>query len=88
MELLQANRVNAVSWLSRSPELNPMKHIWDVIRREVRRSCPRNVRQLQQFVVEEWTESHSPRLRHVASMRSRCQAVIFKQMAVIPGIDR
>ena len=69
---LQANRVNVLPWLSRSPDLNPNEHMWDVIGKEVRKRGPRNVSQLQQFVVEEWNTC----LRYVASMRSRCQAVI------------
>ena len=53
MALLQVNRVNVLPWPSRSPDLNPIEHIWGVIGREVRRRGPRNVRHLQQFVVEE-----------------------------------
>ena len=48
-----------------------------MIGREVRRRGPRNVRQLQQFVVEELNRiARRTCLRYVASMRSRCQAVI------------
>ena len=35
MALLQANRVNVLPWSSRSPDLNPIEHIWNVIGREV-----------------------------------------------------
>ena len=75
MALLQANRV--LPRPSRSPDLNPIEHIWDVIGSEVRRRGPRNVRQLQQSVVEEWKRvARRTCLRYVVSMRSYCQAVI------------
>ena len=41
MARLQANRVNVLPWSSRSPDRNPVEHIWDVIGRG-----PRNVKQL------------------------------------------
>ena len=37
-----------------SYHLNPFEHFWDVIGKEVRRWGSRNVRQLQQFVVDDW----------------------------------
>ena len=74
MALLQANRVNVLAWTSRSPDLNPIERIWDVIGREVRRRSPRNVRQLQQFVVEEWNRiARRTCLGYVASMHSHNQ---------------
>ena len=77
MALLQANRVNVLPLPSRSPDLHPFEHIWDVIGREVRRRGPRNVRPLQLFVVDKCnrTPQHTC-LRCMASMHSRCQAVI------------
>ena len=51
MALLQTNRVTVRPYPSRSPDHNPIEHIWDVIGREVRRRDSRNIRQLQQFVV-------------------------------------
>ena len=35
MALFQANKVNVLPWPSRSPDLNHIEHIWDVIDREV-----------------------------------------------------
>ena len=54
VNLLQANRVNVLPWPSKSPDLNPIEHIWDVIGRAVRRRNPANVRQLEQFVRDGW----------------------------------
>ena len=77
MALLQANRVNVVPCPSRSPDLNPIEHIRDVIGRADRRRGSRNIRQLQQFVVEEWNRiARRTCLKRVASRRSRCQTVV------------
>ena len=69
--------VNVLAWPSRSPDLNPIEHVWDVIGREVRIRGPRNVLQLQKFVVEEWNGiARYTCLRYIASMRSHYQAII------------
>ena len=37
LNILQAQRVKFLSWPSKSPDLNPVEHIWDDIGRMVRR---------------------------------------------------
>ena len=75
--LLQANQINVLPWPSLSPDLNPIEHIWDVIGERVRSRVPLNIRDLERFVVEEWNGIAQLTLRnYIASMRSRCQAVV------------
>ena len=75
--ILQTHRVNVLPWPSKSPYLNPIEHIWDVISRSVRRRGSANIRQLQQFVMDAWNSiAQRTCLSYVDSMRSRCQAVI------------
>ena len=72
--LLQANRINVLSWPSLSPDLNLIEHIWDVIGQRVRSRVPLNIRDLERFV--EWKGVAQLTLgNYIASMRSRCQAV-------------
>ena len=74
--LLQASRVNVLVWPFRSLDTNPIEYSLDVIGREVRGWGHRNVRQLQQFVVEEWNRiAQHTYLMYMTSMRSRCQAI-------------
>ena len=69
--LLQANRINVLSRPSPSPDLNPIEHIW------VRNRVPLNIRDLKRFVVEEWNGVAQLTLRnYIASIQSRCQAVV------------
>ena len=57
--------------------LHPIEHIWDVIGQRVRSRVPFNIRDLERFVVEEWNGVAQLALRnYIASMRSRCQAVV------------
>ena len=64
-------------WSSLSPDLNPIEQIWDVIGQRVRSRVPLNIRDLERFVVEEWNGVAQLTLRnYIASMRSRCQAVV------------
>ena len=68
---------NVLSWPSVSPDLNPIEHIWDVIGQRVRSRVPLNIRDLERFVVEVWNGVAQLTFRnYIASMRSRCQAVV------------
>ena len=69
--------LDVLTWPSLSPDLNPIEHIWDVIDQRVRSRVPLNIRDLERFVVEEWNGFAQLTLRnYIASMRSRCQAVV------------
>ena len=75
--LLQAHGVNVLSWPSKLLDLNPIDHF--VTGKMVRRRGPVNVRQLQHFVMDEWSRNgiaQTTCLRYMA-MHSRCQAVIL-----------
>ena len=75
--LLRANRINVLPWPSLSPDLNPIEHIWDEIGQRVRSRVLLYIRDLERFEVEEWNGVAQLTLRnYIASMRSRCQAVV------------
>ena len=76
LSLLQAQRVNVLPWPSKSPDLNPDWHNWNVIVRVVRRRCLANIRQFTCTAIcngrmERNYTSHDECLRYVESMRSR-----------------
>ena len=76
--LLHANLINILPWPPLSPDLNTIKHIRDIqIGQKVWSRVPLNIRDLDRFVVEEWNGVTQLSLRnYIASMRSRCQAVV------------
>ena len=68
-----------MEWPALSPDLNPLEHGWDKLKRliQARVPQPRDLPELRVTVVEEWNELTQNNFnRLVRSMRRRCQAVI------------
>uniref|UniRef100_A0AAZ3RX87 Tc1-like transposase DDE domain-containing protein n=1 Tax=Oncorhynchus tshawytscha TaxID=74940 RepID=A0AAZ3RX87_ONCTS len=55
-DFLQDRNVSVLPWPAKSPDLNPIEHLWDLLDRRVRARAitPRNVRELAGALVEEW----------------------------------
>ena len=75
--LSRACRINILPCSSCSLDLNPIKHIWDMIGRNVRARDPHYIRELERADLDVWNrvEQHVCR-EYVLSMRSRCRATI------------
>ena len=76
--LVVAQGVEVLDWPSRSPDLNPIDHIWDelgsIVRRQV--SPPQTLRDLEHALVEQWTQLPRAVLTNVLrSMMRSCVAV-------------
>jgi hypothetical protein len=72
--------VSVLPWPGKSPDLNPIEHVWDLLDWRVRARAipPRNVRELAGALVEEWGNiSQQEGANLVHSMRSRCTAVLI-----------
>ena len=73
-------RIRSLPWPAQSPDLNPIEHLWNVLKSRIqqRSPLPRNLEQLKQAIYEEWNaiDSSIPR-KLVASMRWRIRSVIF-----------
>ena len=68
-----------MEWPALSPDLNPLEHGWDQLKRrlQARARQPHDLPELRVAVVEEWNELPQNNFnRLVRSMRRRCQAVI------------
>jgi hypothetical protein len=71
--------VSVLHWPAKSLNLNPIKHVWDLLDRRVRaRAIPsRNVRELAGALVEEWGNISQQEFANlVQSMRRICTAVL------------
>lgn len=76
-QYLRQQNVNVLPWPSLSPDLNPMEHVWDYLKRRVRTHNLRNRRDLEQAVRQEWANLPLRFIRRlVASMRRRCTALV------------
>ena len=55
-DFLQDRNVSVLPWSVKSPDLNPIEQVWDLLHLRVRARAipPRNVRELAGALVEEW----------------------------------
>nr|KAG5695939.1 hypothetical protein BaRGS_017520 [Batillaria attramentaria] len=78
-QYLEEESMELMEWPARSPDLNPIEHVWDMIGRAVRARVnpPRTLAQLGQALQQEWDQIPQQTIRNlICSMRRRCQAVI------------
>ena len=71
--------IAVLPWPSKSPDLNPIEHLWDQLERRVRarQHPPTNLAELCRALQEEWDAIPAERVRRLTvSMRRRCLAVM------------
>jgi transposase len=76
---LQNEAVTSVPWPAMSPDLNPIKHIWDMLgcRIQAREPPVQNIRQLEATLHREWQQLSQQDIRRLTGgMRCRVEAVI------------
>lgn len=71
------NNIPVMAWPSQSPDLNPIEHLWSILKRDVRRARLSNLSQLYDVVVNSWKRiSPIDCINLVDSMNNRCRQVI------------
>ena len=78
-QYLEQATIVRIEWPARSPDLNPIKHAWDMLQTAVssRPVQPASEQELRQALLEEWDQIPQYKIRRlITSMRRRCQAVI------------
>lgn len=78
-DYLQEVGITQMQWPARSPDMNPIEHVWDIIGRRVHQKnpSPRNVEELKLSLVEEWNNLPQEMIDGIInSMVDRIQALI------------
>ncbi len=73
------NEFTLLKWPPQSPDLNPIKHLWDVVEQEIRIMDvqPTNLPQLCDAIMSIWTKISEECFQHlVESMAWRIKAVL------------
>ncbi len=74
---LKKNRVKVIQWPSMSPDLNPIEHLWGILKRQVEHHSPSSIRSLKEVILEEWKKIDLAKCcQLVHSMPRRLGAVI------------
>jgi len=73
----EANGITSLPWPSRSPDLNPIEHLWDHLGRQLQEHPVENLQQLRERLVQEWDAIPQATITNlVHSMTRRVGAVI------------
>uniref|UniRef100_A0A8C7SD56 Tc1-like transposase DDE domain-containing protein n=1 Tax=Oncorhynchus mykiss TaxID=8022 RepID=A0A8C7SD56_ONCMY len=78
-QFLQEEGIDAMDWPARSPDLNPIEHIWDIMSRSIhqRHVAPQTVQELADALVHVWEEIPQETIHHlIRSMPRRCREFI------------
>ena len=78
-DFLANNNITVLPWPSKSPDLNPIEHLWDQLDKRLRRRQlqPQTRLQLVNALRDEWRRIPQRRIRRlIQSMPRRCRAVI------------
>ncbi len=70
-----------IQWPSMSPDLNPIEHLWGILKRQVEHHSPSSIQSLKEVILEEWKKIDLAKLVH--SMPRILGAVIKKIMEAI-----
>ncbi len=74
---LKKNRVKVIQWPSMYPDLNPIEHLWGILKRQVEHHSPSSIQSLKEVILEEWKKIDLAKCRQlVHSMPRRLGAVI------------
>ena len=71
--------ITVMEWPARSPDMNPIEHVWDLLKRKVksRIPAPANVGELRIAVVEEWRRLSQETIDNIIlSMPRRVETLI------------
>ena len=75
-KITSGNMIFRMEWPARSPDMNPIEHLWDLLERRVR-GRPQTVADLHQALIHEWRNIPQTDISNlINSMRRRCKELL------------
>ncbi|CAG9133467.1 unnamed protein product [Plutella xylostella] len=87
-QFLREKELRTMDWPALSPDLNPIEHLWDELKRRVRarNPVPASVDELKTALLEEWDGIPQETVKKlIRSMRNRLQAIFAKISSLLGG---
>ncbi len=81
---LKKNRVKVIQWPSMSPDLNPIEHLWGILKRQVEHHSPSSIQSLKEVILEEWKKID----RNVANLFIPCLEDLVLSLKIMEAIQR
>lgn len=78
-QFLHDEGIDVMDWPARSPDLNPIEHIWDIMSRSIhqRHVAPQTVQELTDALIQVWEQIPQENIRRlIRSMPRRCRECI------------
>lgn len=71
------NQINTISWPSQSPDLNPMKNVWSVLKVNISNYKPSSTKDLIRIIQKEWKKLDKVYAQNlIISMKNRISLVL------------
>ena len=74
-DYLRQHGIQRMDWPAKSPDMNPIEHLWDLLERRVRSrpQVPQTLAQMRQALIDEWRNIPQVEITNlINSMRRRC----------------
>ncbi|GBO02153.1 hypothetical protein AVEN_203621-1 [Araneus ventricosus] len=85
-EFLESGDIRRMDWPARSPDLNPIEHVWDVLGRAIatRNPPPRTTKEMKTELLNEWDQLPQEMIKClISSIKSRCKACISEMLPLL-----
>ena len=78
MQYLEDQSLTVSDWPALSPDINPIEHVWALMKREIRRQRPQTIAHLQAAIYATWEKIVTPKLctRLFRSLPGRIERIL------------
>ncbi len=87
VEFLKKNRVKVIQWPSMSPDLNPIEHLWGILKRQVEHHSPSSLQSLKEVILEEWKKIDLAKCRQLVHSMPRSLEDLVLSLKIMEAIQ-